>query len=468
MLILISIPPLRANTFRWLVTPDQYDKIEFYGDGIYKCHQDGRVWLIDDSGDAILGSKCDSITPCVNNGFSLLLENIGEQEATLVGVFNSKSHKVTLVESGRFVVKLDYAFFSDDRLPIRGSNGMWGYLSIDGSVAIPCEYSSALPFYSKCAPVKKDGEKSRKYIKPNGVIAFTVGVNDAQIDYATPFFRDNTAYVRYNGNRNAAQIDRKGKVVSKDKFKKVSEWLTEYREHVDYNLLFNEHEPQDRFGILKSQLEVIQAYDNNAIVRMNGKMGILQLLQGDFILGEPTKFSKTEKKKKQKIISMQLDIPEGLSYSDLTFEIDKGDGQLHEAETKDYQISNDKRTITFEFPLSAKANSKNANLRFVVKNHDLIIFNVDEIQVQINSPDPPNPDDKCVICGGKKHNTKHQQCRKCGYYIGDVLPQFKCEGNGHHDQCTYKPCRKYKFKKCNKGYEKNQCPQSRGKSHPRP
>lgn len=165
---------------------------------------------------------------------------------------------------------------------------------------------------------------------------------------------------------------------------------------------------------------------------------------------------------------MQLDIPEGLSYSDLTFEIDKGDGQLHEAETKDYQISNDKRTITFEFPLSAKANSKNANLRFVVKNHDLIIFNVDEIQVQINSPDPPNPDDKCVICGGKKHNTKHQQCRKCGYYIGDVLPQFKCEGNGHHDQCTYKPCRKYKFKKCNKGYEKNQCPQSRGKSHPRP
>jgi len=263
-----------------------------------------------------------------------------------------------------------------------------------------------------------------------------------------------------------------GKDIDREEFiKRSKEWLYSYRPIQEKELLQLSRlgKPEDFSMVEQSQFEVLQIQNEQAIVQTReGKMGVLQIVPGDFILSEATATTSTVKKKKTTIISMQLEIPDGLSYNDLTFEIDKGDGQLHETETKDYQISSDKRIISFEFPLLAKANTKNANLRFVVKNHDLIIFNDDEVQVQINSPDPPIPDDKCVICGGKKHNTKHLQCSKCGYFIGAVLPKYKCEDNGHHEQCTYSHCNKYKFKKYNKGYKKYQCPQSRGESHPRP
>lgn len=467
-----SIAPIQANTLKWLVTPYQYDKIEFYGEGIYKCHQEGRIGLIDDTGGEIPESNCDSITPCIYNGIALLLDNIGEQEAALIGIFNSRSRKVTLVERGRFIVKLDYAFFSNDRLLVKGSNGKWGYLDTGGNIAIPCEFIKALPFYINRAPVEVENNEW-KYIKPNGKIAF---IMNFKVSSATPFFNDSTAYVALNGNRKGAHINSKGQKLGKDIdreefIKRSKAWLYNYRSIQEKELLQLTRlgKPEDFSIVGQSQLEVLQIQNEQAIVQTReGKMGILQLVQGDFILREPTKTSKTEKKKKQTIISMQLDVPAGLSCNDLTFEIDKGDGLLQEVDAKDYQISNDKKTITFEFPLSAKANLKNAYLRFVVKHHGLTIFNNGEIQVQAkDEPDPPVPDEKCSICG-KQHNGKHQQCSKCGYYIGNVFPQYKCEGNGHHDQCEYPKCKKYKIKKCRKGYKNNQCPKSRGEDHPRP
>lgn len=466
-----SIAPIQANTFKWLLTPYQYDKIEFYGEGIYKCHQDGHVWLIDDSGDAILESKCDSITPCVNNGFSLLLENIGEQEAILVGVFNSKSHKVTLVERGSFIVKLDYAFFRNDRLLVKGSNGKWGYLDSGGNIAIPCEFIKALPFYINRAPVEVENNEW-KYIKPNGKIAF---IMNFKVSSATPFFNDSTAYVALDGNRKGAHINKEGKKLGKDIdreefIKRSKAWLYNYRSIQEKELFQStkSDKPEVFSMVEQSQLGVLQIHNDQAVVQIKGgKMGVLKLIHGDFVLRGPTATTSNIKKKKQTILSLQLDIPDGLSYNDLTFEIDKGDGRLQEVDAKDYQISNDKKTITFEFPLPSKANLKNANLRFVVKHHGLTIFNNGEIRVQAkDEPDPPVPDE-CSICG-KKHNGKHQQCSKCGYYIGNVFPQYKCEGNGHHYQCEYPKCKKYKIKKCRKGYKNNQCPKSRGEDHPRP
>lgn len=463
-----SVAPLQADTFKWLITPDQYDGIEFYGDGIYKYNKNGRVGLMENTGSKILESECDSITPCVNNVFSLLLDNIGEQEATLIGVFNSKSHKVIIIEKGRYNVKMDYAFFSDNRLPVKNHNGRWGYLGIDGNIAIPCEFIKALPFYINRAPVEVK-KNEWKYIKPNGDLAFTM---EFIISSATPFFNDSTAYVAFDGNRKAAHINSRGQKLGKnidreEYIKRAKEWLYNYRSFQEKAIsqLTRSDKPEVFSVVERSQLEVLQIQKDQAVVRTKeGKQGILQLVQGDFILREPTITTSLVKRKKQKMISMQLDIPDGLLWTDLTFEIDKGDGQLCEVEAGDYQLSSDKRTIIFEFEPSTKSNSKDVTLRFAVKNYGFTIFDVNNTQIHINNPDPPNT---CKYCG-EEHNWKHKQCRICGLFTDKVRSEFKCEGNGNHVQCKYPKCNKYKFTKCGKGYEKNRCPQSIGKRHPRP
>ena len=447
---------------KWIITP-QYDQIEFYSDGIYLYHQGTQVGLMNTVGDKIPGSECDSITPYLNNGFSLLLDNIGDQEATLVGIYNCKSNKVIPAKDGLYKVRTDYAFYSDNRLPVKDANsGNWGYMGIDGNIAIPCQFYRAYPFCKKCAPVRID-DKISKYINKNGVIAFTVSFADGNVKYATPFFSDTTAYVFYNGGREIAKINRKGEKISdsdgRDWNKLLTDWLFDYKKNHDNEPQEPGQRPLDIDLVEKYQSEVF-APNGQAIIRAkDGKMGILQRLDGDFSLGEPS-VSKG-KNKKQQHVTMQLNIPDDLSCNDLIFEIDKGDGELCMAEAKDYQISADSKVVTFEFIPNAKANSKNVKLGLAVKDHGLTVFKKSDMQVQINDPDPIP--DICRFCG-KRHSGKHKQCRKCGLYTDEVFPNYKCEANGSHTQCDYPKCKKWHFKKFGPGYKKNQCPGN----HPRP
>lgn len=461
-LLFLCVVPIYANTVKWIITP-QYDQIEFYCDGIYLYHQGTQVGLIDTAGKIISGSECEQITPCVNNGFSLLLENVGDQEAFLIGIF-TKSHKVISLREKQFKIKQDYAFFSDGRLPVKDKNGKWGYIDIEGNNVIPCIYNKALPFFSECAPVQMESKES-KYINPDGASTFPNGIkfNKGIFHDATPFFSDGTADVAFNNGSKVARINRDGETESTKnvKYRGVKGWLSEYRTSLEKassnssSLDIQEALPL----VVKEQLKIVGTYNDQAIVCMNCKMGILQLLHGDFILGQPT--PSPPKGKKQTKISMQLEIPGGLSCNDLTFEVDKGDGEMRVAEAKDYQISADSKAVTFEFVPNAKADSKNVTLRLAVKDHDLTVFNKSDMQVQIKDPDPIP--DICKWCG-KRHNGKHKRCGKCGLYTDEVLPDYKCEANGAHTQCDYPKCKKWHFKKYGPGYKKNQCPGN----HPRP
>lgn len=457
MMICVWVVPLHANTVKWIVAP-QYDQIEFYCDGIYMYHQETQVGLINVTGNKIPGSECEQITSSLNNGFSLLLEDVGDQEASLVGIF-TKSHKVISMRDRQFIVKLDYAFFNDDRLPVKNKNGKWGYVDIDGNNVIPCKYNKAMPFSSECAPVQM-GSKESKYINPDGTSTFPQGIqfNHGIFHDATPFFNDGTADVAFNNGSKVARINRDGETVSAKnvKYRGVKGWLSEYRTSMQI-ASSNSDIQEDLPLVVKEQLKIVGTNNNQAIVCMNGKMGIVQLLPGDFILGQPSP-SKTKDKKQTKV-SMQLDIPDGLSFNDLTFEIDKGDGELREAKANEYQISGDSKTVTFEFIPNVKANSKSVTLGIAVKNHDLTVFDKSDIQMQIRNI----PDDICKLCG-KKHNGNHKQCRICGLYIGDVLPQYKCEGNGSHRKCPVNSCGKYIY---NKGNKKNRCPVNGRHDQPR-
>lgn len=449
------VAPLRAQTAKWIIAP-QYDQIEFYCNGVYLYHQGAQVGLMDDTGKRLSDSECDSITPYFQYGFSLLLESIGNQEATLVGIYNCKTHKVTRVKD-HFIVKKDYAFFNDDRLPVRDEDGKWGYIGIDGKQAIPCNYLEAWPFSLKRALVRLK-KKNVVYIKVDGTM-ISLDINRGEIGDGTPVFLDGTADVSWNKGAKFARLDFKGNIteINKEEFRTIDDWLTEYREHLDKATASNLSPTIQAFPEkIKSQLQQITVIDKQAVAVMNDKAGLLQFVQGKFGLGS----SVEEDINKQLMIELKLEIPDGLSCDDLTFEIDKGDGQLCEVDTTDYQVSGDLKTVIFVFMPKVKSNSKNVVCGIIVKNHDLVVFSKNDIQLRM--PDPPKPDDICRICG-KRHNGYHKRCKYCDLYIGDVLPKYKCEGNGRHRRCPLPSCGKYIY---SKGNPKKRCP-VRG-IHPRP
>ena len=464
--LIVCVLPLQAKTVKWIVLP-QNGKIDQYGD-IYIVQHDGITQLMDNTGKVINNSRCQSITPWLSNGFSLLLDNIGNQEATLVGIYNCKSHTVMLTEDGQYKVRTDYAFFNDDRLPVKDTqNGKWGYMDIDGNIAIACQYENAYPFSDKCAPVKT-GDKIYKYINSNGDLAFRVTVSEGKIKSATPFFSNGTAYVLYDGGRKIAKISRRGEKVSNsnEKWEKLwQDWLSDYKKNHDNEPLALGMRPLDIDLVEKDQSEVFNAPNGQAIVRTkDGKMGLLQRLDGDFSLGEPS--VSHGKNKKQRHVIMRLDIPDGLTSDDLTFEINNGDGMLQEVGSTNCHISNDKRTVNFDFAQSSKVSLKNISIGIVVKHHGLILFSKNDIKLKDDDPGPV-PVEKCTYCGQKKHDWTHPICNMCGYMTGNVLAKYKCEANGHHTNwCKDRRCKKLIIKRCKPKYEKNRCPFN-GK-HPEP
>lgn len=468
--LVASVLTLQANTVKWIVLP-QYDKIDQYGD-IYVVQHDNITQLMDITGKIINNSQCQSITPWLSNGFSLLLDNIGNQEATLVGIYNCKLHIVIPTKDGQYKVRTDYAFFSDDRLPVKDTKkGKWGYVDIDGNIAIACQYDNAYPFSDKCAPVRTS-DKIYKYINSNGDLAFRVTVDQGKIKSATPFFSNRTAYVLYKGGREIAKINRKGektgeKISNSDGqywSKLLADWLLDYNKNHENEPSEPGLKPLDIDLVEKDQSEVFKASNGQAIIRaQDGKMGILRQLDDDFTLGKPTKI----KNKKQHLVTMRLDIPGGLSSDDVTFEINKGDGHLQEADTTDYNISNDKQTVTFKFSRNGKASSKNITLGIVVKHHGLIIFSKNDIKPD-DDPEPPIPVEKCTYCGQKKHDWKHPICPDCGYMTGNVLANYRCEANGHHNnRCKDRRCNKLIIKKFKPKYNNKRCPVNGG-SHGKP
>ena len=452
---------VHASIVKWITLP-QYDKIESYCDGIYLFKQGLHIGLMDDTGAIIPESECDSITPMTMQGYSLLLDNIGEKEASVAGIFSIKSHEVKRIGGSSFVVKLEYAFFNEDRLPVRDGTGNWGFLGMDGSIAIPCIYRDAWPFSSQRAPVRLNTKKGNVvYIRKDGkMLPIDRNFNQGVIGDGTPFFKDNLANVAVNGK--FARIKTDGKIkeaISEEEYNRRS-WVSEFWEENSLNVTADDTSVIGTFlnseeaKLLRSQIVILASLDNQAIASVGGKMGILQLIPNDFnVAVSPT--GKTTS------VSLKLEIPDGISFQDLELMIDKGDGLRQSVGVEDFSISDDGRFINFEFKPTVSSESKNASLGVSVICHGLTIWKEDSIIATIsNEHDSPVPEKTCKYCrlqiGKCEYSGKHPTCKICSLII-DRSGHYsnRCEGNGSHRQCIYKSCKKYIYKK---GNPKNKCP----------
>lgn len=451
LFLVFSVTSLaKANTVKWAIPPD-FDNLVPYYDGVYKYALRTTIGLIDDTGVVIDGSQCDSVMPANADGLALLLQDVGSSEATLVGIFNCKKKQVIPVNGGLKVNPI-FAFFSNDRLPVRDNAGNWGYLGIDGQLAIPCQYKAAWPFSLQRAPVRLNNkDKNVVYIKEDGT-RITVLVNNGIIGDGTPIFMDGTADVAFNGKYSRITSNgNKRNNITKNEYRSIKDWLSEYNQSMAKSVEVSSLDTTSMLAFLGSQegqiineqVSVFSTHGDQAIVGYKGKVGLLQLVQGDFSMNQTSFLVNVEDRRDgvkvdPKVLKLEVSIPDEINLQELSY-------YMNDYETASTPKGSGAQELQFETSRYASLKSSTTEDIIVdVKDyHGLLLFNekgaVNITYSKEKEPEPkPKPDPKkCSTChldiSKCLDNGKHKKCQKCRKIIDSNHRVInRCPHDGTH------------------------------------
>ncbi|MCM1028214.1 MAG: WG repeat-containing protein [Pseudoflavonifractor sp.] len=137
----LSAPTAEAKTAKWSVEPI-YNNIEMMSPGIFLVKRGVYSSIIDGSGNEIVPSTTDSITPFIE-GESLILTPAEGDRYRLQGILHADFTKTPVAEE---VYVSEYPFFSEGLLPVCNSQGFYGYMDPTGRMVLPTRYTNPHPF----------------------------------------------------------------------------------------------------------------------------------------------------------------------------------------------------------------------------------------------------------------------------------------------------------------------------------
>ncbi len=169
---LLSSVGMRAQIYDWALRPT-LKSIELYADNAYKAKDtNNKSWLLNDEGYKIYDPsmeysytvKYDSISPIIG-GYGLLMDyDYSRQGWRLAGVYNASNQTVkNFSEKDKYYVD-EYAFFSENLLPVRKDNKKYGYITPDGVQVTKFAFESAIPLNEGKAAVSKSKAKINQFI----------------------------------------------------------------------------------------------------------------------------------------------------------------------------------------------------------------------------------------------------------------------------------------------------------------
>ena len=143
MCVTYTVSSLNTERIKILVEPVlEYDKINYFNDGLMAVEKDYKWGFIDTAGKLI--------APCIYNEVSDFKEGFAAvRKGGKWGYVNQK---------GKIVVPLEYDgadSFSEGLAAVK-KGGMWGFINTKGEFIIPCVYSSVLNFNEGLAVAVKD------------------------------------------------------------------------------------------------------------------------------------------------------------------------------------------------------------------------------------------------------------------------------------------------------------------------
>ena len=346
LLVLLSfiVLPAFASKAKWLVKP-QYDTICYYSSNLFKGVKDGKIQLINKSGNSLLPETADSITD-FSEGYALVLDR--ENTKLKIKGFVTENY-FTPIENGYYATY--YSHFSEGCLVVADHTGKCGYLNSKGVRIIDCQYQKARPVLQGWASVV-DAKGKTLYIDRNGNVLTIRGFHFGNLSQGTSFNENGEALVchtKKNGQSDYVIINTKGQV--------IREYGKTNRSPVrDYDFAFDEKnigfEPRRNseptfdpsvaifssdglFGYKNTTETIVPAQfsyadqfsEGCAIVGLQGKYGIITLTEGDFSI----EFDSQEillRAGKPKELLFTLNVPDDMKASDLQIMLDKGSGYL--------------------------------------------------------------------------------------------------------------------------------------------
>lgn len=299
-----------AQSVKWLVEPS-YQGAEPFSESLYRVKTYNDMALINAKGKVIL--KADSIT-YLTNGFALGL--YFSEGKYMLGCIVNDNGEITKVSQEMYVG--DYPFFSEDKCPVMNKKGKYGFITPDGKLVIPFTYVAVHPFREGLASVvkAKKGFKgligaAAKIVKSNSKIPAGASVyidakgveqkfqSEIGVVVIATSFRNGKAFVQNDDNK-SFMVDKKCRILetdpnvsalkSDDYFALTDDVLAEadkpYRPF--YNTAYRVFNENGLFGymvngsrMLPSQFQSATGFANgNAIVKIDGKYGILQQIGG--------------------------------------------------------------------------------------------------------------------------------------------------------------------------------------------
>lgn len=188
---LISAVGVRAQIYDWALHPTM-KSIDLYADNTFKVKDtNNKCWLLNNEGYKIYDPmmenaytmKYDSISPIIG-GYGLLMDyDPSRQGWRLSGVYNANNQSIkNFSEKDKFYVD-EYAFFSENLLPVRKDNKKYGYITPDGVQVTKFAFESAMPFNEGKAAVSKNKSKLNQLIQKAILNGQSFG-NFTYIDYS--------------------------------------------------------------------------------------------------------------------------------------------------------------------------------------------------------------------------------------------------------------------------------------------
>lgn len=284
-----------AQSAKWAIKPE-YPFLDRFADNIYKVRSGNKVGLLNISGKLILPVSYDSITN-FSKGYALAL-NYYNGKYQIKSIICESNYSVNHIQGEYYLGK--YSSFSEEKLCVSNSKGLWGFLTPGGELAIECKYASVHPFCDEYASVTLK-DKRVIYINDQGQI-MQIEPGDGIIYFGSSFS---------NGEAVAYTIDRKGYVINKS-----GQTVRSYKVSVDQikvdpiNYCIYNGTPQSTdkpalsikydgpttfvknglYGykngsiiVLPAQFSKAEPFSNGyAKVCLNDKYGILKLIDGTF------------------------------------------------------------------------------------------------------------------------------------------------------------------------------------------
>lgn len=282
-----------GQTAKWAVRPTSA-QLEGYGH-LLKIRKNGKMGLIDHDSREVVPARYDSISP-FRDGYALAM-TVSGKSLRIDAVISDGDYEVQPLTETVYATR--YMWFSDGKMPVRGSGG-WGYLGTDGNMVIPCQFQTAYPFSEGFASVMID---DKAYYIDRNMDYLPVEAGYGNLVFASTFSGDEA--VVYSGNSYTPKgyvINQRGRIVRPYKVKPDALQVNNYDHSIgDRTRRFNEQVDQlpvdnqytvfsegSLYGYKKNGMTVLPAQleraepvrGGYANVRYKGFNGVLRMVDG--------------------------------------------------------------------------------------------------------------------------------------------------------------------------------------------